>query len=431
MKNRNLVSMIRLAAEREMPDIRSKIDLGSLEILPAPEKRRAFGFSLGKAFSYVALVLVVGITTLFAYGALVTPTTGPSALPLATEEEIYGFPIVSATALLETIAPSTPLSFGIALPLEAGADSPLIDDQLDDITVYLDTLETMIGDKTTQSYTAQASDRAGYQFLFVFDSEDLLGNPVEYRIYFNQIPDPENLERTQISGLMVLGATEYALSGIVTDDGETVRTRFTASLDAENYVEVEDLSTPEIQKFAYRLYEDGTLTRSHSLQLQMEGENLQAVIESIDAEKAISFGFQKTVNETNQEIIRVRYAFRSLLDGEELEDGDIDVTVVFDEASQAYRYEYQVAYQHGNQSGHRQGSGTRTDKTGYGSDTQGGADDGNGSGNSEGNGNDGGNGNGSEGGTGTDHGTGHGNGAPKGGFPSEPVALSEPETLGF
>ena len=96
MKNRDLKAMIRLAAEREMPDVRSKIDLGSVEIVPAPEKRRPFAFSLGKAFGYVALVLVVGVTTLFAYGFLVTPTTGPSALPLDTTEEIYGFPIVSA-----------------------------------------------------------------------------------------------------------------------------------------------------------------------------------------------------------------------------------------------------------------------------------------------------------------------------------------------
>lgn len=420
MKNRDLASMIRLAAEREIPDVRSKIDLGSIEIIPAPEKRRPFAFSFGKAFSYVALVLVVGVTTLFAYGALVNPTTAPSALPLESTEEIYGFQIVSAAALLETIVPTTPLTFGVALPLEAQTDSPLIDDQLDDITVYLDILETMIGDKTTQSYTAQASDRAGYGYLLVYASEDLLGNPVEYRIYFNQTPDPEDIEKTQIAGLMVLGGTEYALSGTVTEDGETVKTRFTASLDEDNYVEVEDMSTPELQQYAYRLYDNGALSRSHSLKLQMEGEDLQAVIESLDAEHAITFRFQKTLNQENQEIIRVGYAFRSLLDGQELEDGDIDVSVVYDEASQAYRYQYQVAYQHGSQSGQHQGSGSRADKTGYGDDSENGENPGNDHGNDDG-------GNGSDGGgNGSGSGTGHGNGAPKGGVPA---SLPEPEPI--
>ena len=422
MKKRDLVSMIRLAAEREMPDVRSKIDLGSVEVLPAPEKRRPFGFSLGKAFSYVALVLVVGVTTLLAYGALVTPTTGPSALPLETAEEIYGFQIVSATALLETIAPTTPLSFGVALPLEAGSESPLIDDQLDDITVYLDILETMIGDKTTQSYTAEASDRAEYQNLLVYAASDLLGNLVEYRIYFNQTPDPEDLEKTRITGLMVLGGTEYALSGTVTDDGETVKTRFAAFLDEDNYVEVEDMSTAEIQKYAYRLYENGSLSRSHSLKLQMEGEDLQAVIESLDAEHEITFRFQKTLNEENEEIIRVRYAFRSLLDGEELEDGDVDVTVVFDEATQSYRYEYQVAYQHGNQSGQHEGSGNRTDKISQDDETDDGEEPGNGNGDDHGN---------DDGGNGSGQGTGHGNDGKNRDFPSAPSSLSVPGTILF
>lgn len=432
MKNRDLKAMIRRAAEREMPEVRSKIDLGSVEILPETPKNRSHVFSLGKAFGYAALVLVVGFTTLFAYGALVATTTQPSALPLGTEEEIYGFQLVSAAALLEALGPVDQTSLALALPLDSEADSPLINDQLDDLLVYLDTLETMIGDKTTQSYVTETSDREGYAFLLVFDSADLLDNRVEYRIYYNQVPDPEDAEKSELSGLLVLGGVEYSLSGTVTDDGETVKTRFTASLDAENYVEVEDLSTPDTQKYEYRLYENGILTRSHFLRLELDGEDLQAVIECVDDDHEISFRFQKTLDAENREIIRVSYSFSSRADGEELEDGDIDVSVAYDEATQSYCYEYQVSYrQHGGHSGEHQGSGSRTDKTALEDETEDSNDQGNGSdnGNSSDNGNGSEDENGSDNGNGNDDGnnpgTSHGNGN-SGKNPSlDPFTLSE------
>lgn len=354
MKRNELKMLIRQTAERERPEVLGKIHLNAIEIAPETVRKPRLTFRFGTILGFAALLLVVGITSIFVYQSLNPPVSVDLALD--SETEVYGFQMVSAASLLEAVEP---LSLSL-VPLSMESDTPLISDQIEDLTTYLNIMETMLGDQESISFTAETSDRAEYQTMVVYDSTDLLGNAISYQLYYNEIPDALDSDQTNIEGLMVISGRELVLAGTVTENADGIKTRFMAMINAENYVSVEDKSTADRQKFEYQVVEAGVLVQKNEISLVLEEEEITAVIEYETETTQVQYRFRKTVGDSTGSTIRVQY---SCTDEEgQLEDGEIDVSVEYDEASASYRYNFQVDTQHGSHSGNHQYSGDRTVK---------------------------------------------------------------------
>jgi hypothetical protein len=361
MKRNEIKDLIRQAAMKEMPEVLDRIHLENIEIpkSKAAAFRRAIHFSLAKVLRFAMFFLVLGFTSIFVYDYL-TQTPEPQVMALSTEAEVYGFQMVSAASFLGTV---TPLSLPITpLSTDPENDDSIIGTKIGDLTIYINIMETLIGDKGALSYTVAESDLPEFAFLLTYDAADLLGNPIKYKIYYNEVPDQTDATKTIIDGIMIKSGIEYQLAGTITDADGTVKTSFKAMLDADNYVLVEDRTTEEGQRYHYTVVENGELANETEIRLVLEENKISAVIDYVDANTEIEYKISKVTNEDDSETIKVKYTCKNNDQADDDENGDIDVGVEYDQASSTYQYRYQVQSNHGNQHESHQYSGNRSDK---------------------------------------------------------------------
>jgi hypothetical protein len=353
MKRNELKMLIRQTAEREMPEVLDKIPLNDIEVVPETVRKPRLTFRFTNVLGFAALILVLGFTSIFIYQFL-NPLVPPQTVALDSEVEVYGFQMVSAASLLDSVEP-----LGLSLvPLSMDTEAPLISDEIENLTTYLNLMETMLGSVDAISFTPVASDRAEFQTMVVYDSVDLMGNAITHRIYYNEIPDPADNDKTYVEGLMVLSGRELQLNGTITENEDGTKTRFIAKIDENNYVSVEDQSTDEVQKFRYQVVQAGVLVQENEIRLVLEEENITAVIDYETETAHVQYRFRKTLGDATGSTIRVQYS--CLGENDDLEDGEIEVTVEYDEVSATYRYQYQVSTEHGNHAGNHQYTGNRT-----------------------------------------------------------------------
>ncbi|MFA5005942.1 MAG: hypothetical protein WC509_00520 [Candidatus Izemoplasmatales bacterium] len=390
MKRQELKRMIRRAALAEMPDVRGKIDLERVPVAPAPEPapRRLPRFNYAFALKAAMVLLLAALTGIFIYDRL--KTDDPVVLALETEAEIYGFQMVSATALLSQFADADiafePIDFGdgpmttqphggqttgpggndptTTIPI---ASDPIVTLKMQKLNEFLNTMEVMLAEKDVTTYEIVEIDVLPYRWQLTFTTVDLLGNALSYEILYNQSADPGDVNRSLIDGVMTMGGDEYALSGAVTAEGETVRTRFTA-VRGDDSITIVDQTDADGQKYLYEVTRDGALYESVQMRLSREDDNLVAAIASETADDSYEFSFRRGEDGAG---FMIRY--RVEIDGQ-TEIGRLGVAVAYDEEQGVYRYQYEIDAETGNHAGHSSHSGERTDKTrggaaGHGMDT--------------------------------------------------------------
>ncbi|HAQ56184.1 MAG TPA: hypothetical protein DCR44_02100 [Acholeplasmatales bacterium] len=366
MNRSDLKKFIKRAALAQMPDVFDRIDLQNAYVAGVPEQptRRVRPFNYAFALKAMLVLILATVTGVFVYDQL--QPEPPVVLALETEAEIYGFQMVSATSLLSQIT-ATDLALTVKFGDHDTTTAPiqesetLITDQIEKITDYLNTMEVMLAEDDETVYEVTPSDVDGYQWKLTFTTVDLLGNVLTYTIYYNEVLDPEDASRRLIDGVMTMSGDEYSLSGTVTTEGDTVRTRFIAAR-GDDSIEITDLTDADGQKYQYDVTKDGQPYESLHMQLSREDGALVATIDHATATSSAEYRFRRLADGSGFEI-----TYRYEKNGE-TETGRMGVTVEYDEVSEGYNYQYDVEAQTGSHQGHSSHSGGRTSKTNGSSD---------------------------------------------------------------
>ena len=373
MKLNMIKALIKKTAESEIPNVIDKIDLTTIDIIQEtmPIDSVKPHFNLTRVFQFAVLIFVLGFTSILVYALIINPSVTP--LALETDEEVIGFQAISALAFTGSVE-SLSLSY---LPLDAPVTTPNIADQITNLNTYINALETLIGDKDNITLETSESIRPEYAFFIHFEAINLLDQLVNYDIYFNKTQDLQNSNITHLEGILILSENEYALQGTITQTQSVKQISITAMIDQDNYVTIEDQSTESNQQYRYTVYENSVQTQQMVMGLTMSENRISAKVNYEQGGDTVQFQISKVEANSETAHIMVKYSCNnSNVD----EEGDINVTVEYDETTLSYQYRFMVNYRHGNQSASSQYTGVRkgnSSEKGNGNDE----DNGNGQGN--------------------------------------------------
>ncbi|HBP25964.1 MAG TPA: hypothetical protein DD618_03330 [Acholeplasmatales bacterium] len=344
MRKKEIIKIIRTSVVSMVPDQKplfdiNKIDFENLPVsLPSPRAR----YFSGLALKAVLTALVILLSTAFLYVSWKNAPVDQVDPALEGKEQIYSFSAVSATNLLYAFLSETgnlPIMQPMAQkPLDS--NSLLVMDSLDSLNKYLNTIEDLIGKRDAMAFESLESDRQEYQVQLVLSTMDLLGTPIQYIMYYNETI--QDSQTNVFSGILLFKGTEFSLEGSQITTDEETKMELIAYSSAHNktdFVKVEHKTENDQQTFEYEFVLDDETVQSSELKIETEDEDLKIELSMEEGDYSCAFEIRR-VSEDGEDFMKVDYDIQTTdLD----EQGEIRVTVVFDEISQTSVYHYFVS----------------------------------------------------------------------------------------
>ncbi len=344
MRKKEIINIIRTSVISMVPEQKplfdiNKIEFESLQVSLLSPRPRYFP---GLALKAVLTSLVILLSTAFLYVAWNKTPEDQTDPAWDGKEQIYTFSAVSATNLLYASLSETgnlPIMQPMALkPLDS--NGLLVMDSLGSLNKYLNTIEDLIGKRDAMSFDSMESDRQDYQVKLVFSTVDLLGNPIQYTMYYNETI--EDSEMTSFSGILLFKGLEFLLEGSQTTSDEETKMEliaYSSALNKADYVKVEHKIENEQQTFEYEFVMDGEIVQSSELKIENEEEDLKIELLMEEGESSCSFEITR-ISEEGEDYLKVEYDIQTLSENEK---GEILVTVIINEISQTSVYHYFVS----------------------------------------------------------------------------------------
>ena len=344
MRKKEIIKIIRTSVISMVPDQKPRFDVNKIDFerlpvsLPNPRPR----YFSGLVLKAVMAALVILLSTAFLYVAWNKVPEDQIDPAWDGKEQIYAFSAVSATNLLYASLNETgnlPIMQPMALkPLDS--NRLLVMDSLGLLNKYLNTIEDLIGKRDAMSFESLESDRQDYQVKLVFSTVDLLGNPIQYTMYYNETI--EDSKTNAFSGILLFKGSEFLLEGSQTTSDEETKMEliaYSSALNKTDYVKVEHKIDNEQQTFEYEFVLDGETVQNSELKIENEAEDLKIELSMEEGENSCSFEIRR-ISEEGDDFLKVEYDIQTL---DENEKGEILVTVVIDEISQTSVYHYFVS----------------------------------------------------------------------------------------
>ncbi len=335
MKTKVMKMMIKDKALKAMPEIydKLKLELDMIDVPAEKQQKKIWNFTFSKALRFATYILLIGITSLFVYNQLYSQSNVVFAME--TEAEVVGFPAISGAVLLDEYE-TLPLSMPLVLPLDMTPTAPLIESELDQLNKYLNAIESMIGDKANIAYSILESDNVDYTYMLQYQTYDLLGNELNYQLYYNMTSDDTLDNQYHMAGIMMIGSSVYQLSGTRKELEKVTKVNWTIAIDAENYVTIEDRSTNAKQLFGYSVYQNGILQYANELELSLKNNQVIGNLSIQADDYMVEYRIERNRFDEASEKLSIRYAYENQM---VRESGTIDVEVETDlEGNTQYNY---------------------------------------------------------------------------------------------
>ncbi|MCK4552140.1 MAG: hypothetical protein KAU02_04415 [Tenericutes bacterium] len=342
--------------------------------------------------------LLLGIFAIaMALGVVACNDTSEEIVEFNDEEQVFTLQAVSAASLLD-YSFIDQLSF---VPLSSTSETTeleeeeVIIEEIDEVDQYLEMMESFLGSNNGLGVTVLESDREAYEFMISFLTVDVLGNELEYFMYYNETVYEEDIEDDQtttteaetttvvttesettvapttesettaqetssqdrqfnfqdedddnvvylLTGIIVQGENEYNLEGkrIVGDDGAEMF-RLRSYVDSENCVKVTYMTDAEDgnKKFFYEVKQDNVIISRSRVHVVEEDGALRVHLDFADLTQRAKYDF-KVIEEEGVTLIHVRYDIKPV-DGVR-ETGNIHIEVTLDPETGETIYTYRI-----------------------------------------------------------------------------------------
>jgi hypothetical protein len=333
MKRKDIKMLIRKTALQDMPDVFDRIDLNLVnnDSRTHVDKAPRIVFNFTKALKFASIVLLLGITSVFVYSQMLNPSS--EVMAMETDAELIGFPAISGANLINSMQ-TLDLSQQIFLPLEIGSGTLLPEEELDTLNLYLNAMETMLGDKNDLSYIITENADNEYRYLLEYQTIDLLGTSLTYQMHYNLVAQDGNENIMIMEGVILIGDNEYVLNGTYRVNGSVSNMKLKVMIDAENYILIEDLTTNGNQIFSYKSYQNGLLTDSVRIGLSLTESRIVGNLKIISDDTTVEYRIKRNDIEDAMEGMTITYQYQK---GSVSETGIIDVDI---ESVVAGEYEY-------------------------------------------------------------------------------------------
>ncbi|MDD4276027.1 MAG: hypothetical protein WCX32_01085 [Clostridia bacterium] len=275
-------------------------------------------------------------------------------------QEVYAFSALSSAELLDAdllTNTTLPLSYAPSLSMAGSGFNLAVEDQMDEINKYLNVMEQYLGDDSALTVESQVSNRVEYTVKLVYTTRDILGNSLVYTLYYNEevtaeIDETDAVHQDDISdetvqaqyevmlnGLIVVGENEYALEGLIRNEGDEQEIIMFSKIDKDNYVKVKYEIDSLEKKFMYEVVANGTIQTKTQIKLEQEEDGVKIRLQFIEGGNKGEYTFKKEI-EDGETIIKIKYKVAD--ETSLIEKGNIKVKVIINEETGENTYEYYV-----------------------------------------------------------------------------------------
>ena len=224
-------------------------------------------------------------------------------------------------------------------------------DSIDELQEYLDMVRTFMGTDESFEVDVHESDMDEYEYLMVIGFVNMNGQNEAYELHYNETivdeddddEDGDDEFETTIEGILTIGDTVYDVTGEREVDQGEEEFEMTARIDDENYVtiayEVERESDENEFELEIEIFVDNQLFKSVVIEFEQEEEETELELFFLegDRESEYEFEIEEDGNETTYEI-----EFKITDGGNLVEEGDIEILVVYDEQTDEYTVTYTI-----------------------------------------------------------------------------------------
>jgi hypothetical protein len=260
MKRNELKNKIRESALNEMPDVFEQINLNQIVI--EPEEKISF-YSRSQ-FKWAISAFVFVLLAFFTFQLFFQT---PSSQPFESDIELLAFQAVSAESFIE-YGESELETLSYTMPYQDSviniSDASDVEDYLGDMSQMIELGELLINQEDQIQYQELNSDREGYMYHVRFSAVNLLGETIQYDLYFNE-------EEDEVEGLMVQGDDSY----IFLQTQQYLRLH----ISDDAFIEAEYDATISIHRFNFRYIKQQSEVFSTHIEMILENSNYRANFE--------------------------------------------------------------------------------------------------------------------------------------------------------
>lgn len=321
MKNKDLLKLIKTKSQEvNIKDFSAEI-VAKARFLPQAEQleapKRRFQLKPSLAYSFTLLTAVV------AFFVLYNP-----AIPMIPEIEdvnqVVALSSVTAVSLIEytdqQIEQNDTVSLSLGYVMLDMPTIPMIDDEIDDVSMYLGTMEKLLNSADNFDYQFSTTNPNGYDNHLSFFAKDLLDTEIEYVFNFNQTEN-SNTNRYQIEGIIEIDSIAYAVTAhYELDHPQNVVMKI--EKDSNNYIEIAYGISETESKYELTITEDGIKLQTAHLYMRQINNQKSVYLDFVNGRSIGSYAF-KVTEENLVRSMQISY----YIPGSTSESGEIDVTV--------------------------------------------------------------------------------------------------------
>ena len=206
MNDKDIQKLLKSTIDTQVPNVLSKIDLKSIEILAAPEPR--FQWRLRRVLP-TALLALTSLVMLFVLINLRNPNSETPIPMRLTAEKTYSFSAISSSVLLNTVETQVALSNQMIL-LNSRTQGTYIKDRMTLLNPYFNMIEIFISNQELSFSDPKPSDLEGYSYQITYQVMNLNQETESYEFHY-RINIEDGIEYTE--GVLVLDTITYYLEG--------------------------------------------------------------------------------------------------------------------------------------------------------------------------------------------------------------------------
>ncbi|MCF7930675.1 MAG: hypothetical protein K9L02_04090 [Acholeplasmataceae bacterium] len=338
MKKREIVKLFKSNIEAHVPQSIPQVDWSMLasnqqNILEIEETRRpakiifSFKAVLATVFVMAMVIFGIGLFNNQPIPVVQNPYTN------ATYKDTLSVSAVSTATLMSNYATTT-ISTNQALSFITPLAST---ETITTIEPYLGMIETVTGQNAGITTTTMESDNALYESKVLLSTFDLLGNRINYTLYFNTISfsESENESTFEIEGIFLYKSYQFDFVGRkeIEDDEEIIT--FKTQSGASNYVEsiykVEDNES----KYSIVIVENDQIISQSKIKIVDENEERKIDFEYIDG---LNYGIYQFKYEVENGINLLKIEYETRINGIE-ESGSMKVEIKIDPLTTVTSYQ--------------------------------------------------------------------------------------------
>jgi hypothetical protein len=302
----------------ELPDFSASI-IEKAKHLPKQEmieKPRALFRLKPYYLATLGVMLSVVMVILFTPNQPIDPIN-PS---LENMEEVIAFSTLTSVSLIQTLDQDVSSETGTVNLSHGNPPAPKrIENQIPDITKYLDMIEKLFGSNPGFDLVIEDRVDPSYQQRMRFKSKDLINQEIDYAIDFNQTTI--GVHGFLIEGVVIIG--EYLYPMYAEGSANDINT-LTLEIEQTSGGRIIILYTKDVNlhTFEIKMYQNNLLTQEVYFTYQEMGTDKRATLDFIQGETIGSYTFQLDV-EDNIKLIRITYDLNS----EHPESGEIVIRI--------------------------------------------------------------------------------------------------------